>query len=168
MSKLLLILSAMLFSTFSYADDINKLFNFELGSTINLSQENLISNNEAKSSATYAINFRDFDKVIVDYTPTSHRISTLFAQAPVTGVCSDERELIVGIFAKRFGEFKSTITSSRYLLRTIKSDDKILSVYCAMNGTTPVVVIGLVSGSMEDMAKKERIESDSKKDSSSF
>lgn len=166
MLKKIILSSMLLLSSQVYADNLDKIFDIELGTKVDLTKDNLISNDKSDNTAYYKIDFKGFNKLAVNYTPTTNKIHSIFTTKDVESGCEAEVEIIVGILSKRYGEF---LTVKRALdnLHGISSGKRQLIVGC--NGfVDKSILLMLVDDDIQELAKKEQIEIEASKESGNF
>ncbi len=162
-----IILSSMLLlSSQVYADNLNKIFDIDLGSQVDESKPSFISNEKSKNAAIYKIDFKGFNNVRVNYTPTTKKIYSIVAYKKASSDCNSEAELIAGILSKRYGELTN---NDRILddIYSIQSGNKSLMVGCHgfMDKTLMIV---LSDDDLRDLNKKEEIDIEAAKEENNF
>lgn len=166
MLKKIILSSMLLLSSHVYAENLNKIFDLELGSQVDETKSNFISNEISESRAEYKIDFKGFKTAVVYYTPTTHKIYNILAFKESDSSCESEAQIIAGILGKRYGEFSKheRIMQKIYF---IKSGNKSLTVGC--NGMIDKnIMIYLVDNDLSDLQKKEEIEIEAEKESNNF
>jgi hypothetical protein len=166
MLKKIILSSMLLLSSHVYADNLNKIFDIELGSQVDETKSNFIRNDSLNNFALYKIDFKGFKGVLVYYTPTTHKIYNIIAIKESDSSCESEAELIAGILGKRYGELTKheRIVETAYLL---KSENKSLIVGC--NGVIDKKIsIYLIDNDLADLQKKEELEIESAKEAKNF
>jgi hypothetical protein len=166
MLKKIILISMLLLSSQVYAENIDKIFDIELGSKVDVTKHNLISNDKSENFAIYKIDFKGFKKVKAYYTPTTHKIYTILAIKDADSNCEAEAELISVILCKSYGEFTKheRIAETAYLL---ESENKGLIVGC--NGViNKKISIYLADSDLAGLKKKEELEIESLKELNNF
>lgn len=168
MLKKIILSSMLLLSSQVYADNLDKIFDIELGSKIDETKSNFIRNEKTKNYAFYKIDFKGFTEVMVSYTPTTHKIYDIMTikKATSDASCESEAELVAGILSKRYGEFKEhkRIVQTAYL---IQSENKSLMVDCS-GLIDKQITIYLMDNDLSDLQKKEELEIESAKEANNF
>jgi len=166
MLKKIILSSMILLSSQVYADNLDKIFDIELGSQVDETKSNFISNDKDGNFATYQIDFKGFTTVMAYYTPTTHKIYNIMAIRESDSTCESEAEIIAGILGKRYGEFSKheRIVQTAYLRH---SENKALIVGC--NGVIDKQIsIYLSDNNLSDLNKKEEIEIEAAKEANNF
>lgn len=166
MLKKIILGATLLLSSQVYADNLNKIFDIELGSQVDETKSNFVSNDKVENRAEYNINFKGFNTVAAYYTPNTHKIYGIMAIKESDTNCESEAELIAGILGKRYGEFDKIdkIVSKVY---GISSGSRAIIINC--NGLIDKTLsIYLADRELSALDKKEKIEIESAKEANNF
>ncbi len=162
----------ILISGNSYAEDIDNIFGFKLGSVIDHEKDNFVENVKNEKKSIYKIKFKEFDRATVSYTPTSKKIYEIKTEKSLDNKdsCIYELDIILGIMSKKYGAFKfsdfsdqigEAIEKNPYIYKYyfISSKDQTLSVSCKTRSNYKYYIsIVLNDESIENLGKQEQID----------
>lgn len=166
MLKKIILSSMLLLSSQVYAENLDKIFDIELGSEVDQKSEKIIKNYEDKNTAAYTIDFKGFTKAIAVYTPTTKKIYNVAALKESDENCNTEAEIIAGILSKRFGEFTigKDYPNTFY---AIQKNNKSLFIGCTGLVNKEMLII-LTDEQLNNINKKEMIEMEAVKEANNF
>lgn len=166
MLKKIILSSMLLLSSQVYADNLNKIFDIELGSQVDETKDNFISNSKTGNYAIYKIDFKGFTEVVAHYTPITHKIYNIIAVQDSSSTCESDAELVAGILGSRYGKFTKheKIAQVAYLF---KENNKSLIVGC--NGLIDKKLsIYFIDTELSALHKKEELKIEAEKEANNF
>lgn len=167
MKKIFLIF-LIIFANTVQAKEINGIFGFVLGDSIDKYQENIIIDDKEKKSATYQIDFKGFEFALVSYTPITKKIYSITTGKKVDD-CIQEPNVIAGILENKFGENlikKGIKLKNVYYIGKHPSGQKGVILTCNYNVSQLTYFIQITASDLDivDIQEKELIEISTKEE----